>query len=235
MRLTAFSSTSRAMASAMAAGEQQHEQPSHPFHRSPPHHTHTHSASCFLFPLPTFPPHLCPSSLSLAHDDARYIHELKMTSVIPARGSIGGGTQLTIRGDGFSDDLEELAVRVGYVPCEVTRATTAELICVTGARAETEDDAFALLNQSVARSDLGFNSAFVSVRSRGMDVPCMGSSACEFSYHVDSTPLIEPSCFSALLNGDGSWTLTLCGSGFMTPSEANQVWVGGATGGHHGR
>ena len=166
---------------------------------------------------------------SLTHDDARFVHKLKLTSVTPTRGSVGGGTQLTLRGDGFTHDLKELFVRVGNVPCEVTRATSLKLLCTTGALAEFEDSAYALRNRSVSKSDASSASSVV-VLSRGMEAPCFGV-ACDFIYHADATPIVDPSCLSPQLNGDGSWRLTMCGSGFMAPSSANQVWVGGSTGG----
>ena len=169
---------------------------------------------------------------SLTHEDALYVHQLKLSGVSPVRGSVGGGALLTLAGDGFSSDVKELSVRVGNVPCEVTRATSSEVRCVTGALAETEDSAFELLNRSVSHLDLAMRSGSPSVvlQSRGMVAPCVGT-ACEFTYHAEATPLVDPSCLSPTLNGDGSWTLTLCGAGFMTPTETNQVWVGGSTGG----
>ena len=163
---------------------------------------------------------------SLSHQDALFVHQLRLSTVSPSWGSLGGGTELTLRGDGFSSDLAELVVKVGDVPCRVTHAHAEELVCVTSPRAATEDPSYSLYNRSVSDDDV--LPTAVTVHTRGMLAPCDGN--CEFTYHVDHTPLIDPSCLSSSLLGDGTWILSLCGSGFSTPPRNNNIWIGGATG-----
>ena len=55
-----------------------------------------------------------------------------ISAVAPARGSVEGGTRVTITGGGFSMDEADVAVLVGGVPCAVEHATLEQVTCVTG-------------------------------------------------------------------------------------------------------
>lgn len=164
---------------------------------------------------------------SLLHGDSVFVHQLRLSSVHPIQGSVGGGTPLTLTGDGFSSDPSELVVQVGNVPCQVTHARAEQIVCVTAPYAATEDKSYALRNLSVSDDDV--SPVAVSVVSRGMDAPC--TSSCTFTYHVGFTPLIDPTCLRAELLDDSTWKLTLCGTGFTTPTSDNNIWIGGRTGG----
>ena len=164
---------------------------------------------------------------SLAHHDALFVHRLVLIDVHPSQGSIAGGTLLTLVGDGFSADLQELAVHIGHVPCQVTRARAEELVCITGAHAASEDNTYDLSHRLVSPGSAVLPSA-VGVFSRGMQATCEG--ACEFTYHVASTPLLDPHCLSAQIQPDYSWVIALCGTNFVTPSSRNRIWVGGSMG-----
>jgi hypothetical protein len=54
-----------------------------------------------------------------------------VASVSPSKGSLAGGTVVTIRGSGFSNNVSVLSVFVGGEPCAVTSATVEMITCVT--------------------------------------------------------------------------------------------------------
>lgn len=56
---------------------------------------------------------------------------LYVSDVTPNRGSLNGGTELTIQGGGFSTNNTENVVMLGDVMCEVTESTENELKCKT--------------------------------------------------------------------------------------------------------
>ena len=49
----------------------------------------------------------------------------------PQLGSIAGGTEVTIRGHGFSMDEEDISIDIGGSKCVVESSTLEEIICVT--------------------------------------------------------------------------------------------------------
>ncbi|XP_048575327.1 fibrocystin-L-like isoform X2 [Nematostella vectensis] len=62
---------------------------------------------------------------------ANFEYKLKITSISPQSGSMAGGTELTINGEGFSADLAGNVVTVGGKPCRVTAASETSVTCVT--------------------------------------------------------------------------------------------------------
>ncbi len=165
---------------------------------------------------------------SLKHIGALFVHRLVLTSVSPVRGSVAGGTVLTLVGDGFSADLGDLEVEIGRVPCHVTIARPEQIVCLTGPYAASEDPLYHL-SQRLALHDAGRLPTAVTVRSRGMGAVCEGS--CDFKYDVAITPLVDPSCTAATMHAEYyTWTVAVCGAGFASPVGANAVWLGGATG-----
>ena len=164
---------------------------------------------------------------SLAHHDAVFVQRLVLLGVSPSKGSVAGGTVLTLSGDGFSSQFAELAVTIGNVPCHTTHANAEQIVCVTAPYAATEDPSYALSQLPVVEgvSTLPIE---VAVVSKGMAAMCEGS--CEYTYDVVSTPLVDPRCFRADMQPDYSWVLSVCGSGFGGSLSANQIWIGGLTG-----
>eukprot|EP00607_Mallomonas_marina_P005433 CAMPEP_0182439766 /NCGR_PEP_ID=MMETSP1167-20130531/86632_1 /TAXON_ID=2988 /ORGANISM="Mallomonas Sp, Strain CCMP3275" /LENGTH=3836 /DNA_ID=CAMNT_0024633535 /DNA_START=462 /DNA_END=11972 /DNA_ORIENTATION=- len=75
-----------------------------------------------------------------------------ITHVTPAVGSLTGGTQVTIKGFGFSKDLERLTVYAGGKLCDVTSATQYKVFCTTRAG---HDDLLSLLTPSQTFKDPG--------------------------------------------------------------------------------
>ena len=70
------------------------------------------------------------ASPSLAGATISYAVQLR--SVEPSTGSLGGGTTLTLHGDGLSERLADVAVTVGGASCGVVAANFSHVTCVTG-------------------------------------------------------------------------------------------------------
>ncbi len=64
---------------------------------------------------------------------------VQVTGVSPSEGSSLGGTLLTITGAGFGSVVDDVAVVVNGVPCDVQSVADAEVTCVTGARPPPPD------------------------------------------------------------------------------------------------
>ncbi|XP_061682368.1 PKHD1 like 1, tandem duplicate 1 [Syngnathoides biaculeatus] len=62
---------------------------------------------------------------------------LEVHSISPTRGSLMGGTQLTISGNGFSQNISDNKVYFGDSECEVRVASDTELRCVVQSQEET--------------------------------------------------------------------------------------------------
>ena len=65
-------------------------------------------------------------------DSTYVVIDLTVTSISPNRGSLLGGTKLTIHGSGFSTkNSSDLAVSIGDRSCHVTDSTNNRITCVT--------------------------------------------------------------------------------------------------------
>lgn len=60
-----------------------------------------------------------------------------VTEVWPHAGSLAGGTEVIIRGHGFSMDEEDIAINLSGSNCVVVSSTLEEIICVTDPVTET--------------------------------------------------------------------------------------------------
>lgn len=54
-----------------------------------------------------------------------------VTSIFPKRGSIAGGTKLTINGYGFTPNLIDIIIKVGNIPCDVVSSSAYSIVCTT--------------------------------------------------------------------------------------------------------
>ncbi|GAX81121.1 hypothetical protein CEUSTIGMA_g8555.t1 [Chlamydomonas eustigma] len=143
---------------------------------------------------------------------------LTITSVSPSVGSIGGGTNLTITGSGFSTTLSQNVVLIqvpvsstflnGLVLCDVKSATNTSVTCVTRpclSADATSADPNALLVQPTASAPApvqlvicnpGLNDVNKLVcwsQARTPAATCTANSTtgCFFSYAAASTPTIQ--------------------------------------------
>ncbi|KAJ8334858.1 hypothetical protein SKAU_G00404970 [Synaphobranchus kaupii] len=73
---------------------------------------------------------------------------LEVTGLSPMRGSLYGGTKVTITGSGFSSSIPENRVSLGGTPCEVTSSSESQLECVT----EPQETTRVVTNQGSHRS-----------------------------------------------------------------------------------
>ncbi|CAH1247131.1 PKHD1L1 [Branchiostoma lanceolatum] len=62
---------------------------------------------------------------------------LKVTGMDPSRGSLYGGTEVTISGEGFSEDTADVEVKFGDTDCEVLTSSANEITCRTESTAVT--------------------------------------------------------------------------------------------------
>lgn len=73
-----------------------------------------------------------------------------VTQVSPQRGSLAGGTQVSISGAGFGSSSAALSVLVGGMSCQVTRVSPNQIECTTSPIA-SEDSIHDLVTASVGR------------------------------------------------------------------------------------
>ena len=120
-------------------------------------------------------------------------YSVRLASVSPASGSLGGGTTLTLTGDGLSLLPSDAAVMIDGVRCRVVTAAYTQITCVTGGH--TTAASYALL---------------LSVR--GVSAVCVGT--CSYEYSVASTPTVASAVWTSNDAAGSSWGLALGGSGF---------------------
>ncbi|XP_078542271.1 fibrocystin-L [Lissotriton helveticus] len=98
-----------------------------------------HNSTYVVCVLPSLPPGVYPVQLQVGNvgfasfstpAQANITYILEVTGVSPQRGSVYGGTKITITGSGFSTDLENNQVWLGSLPCQVTSSTEEEMECV---------------------------------------------------------------------------------------------------------
>ncbi len=130
---------------------------------------------------------------------------VQLRSVVPSSGSLGGGTTLTLYGDGLSDRLADVAVVVGGSACKVVATNFSHVSCVTGA--------------VTGNSDM---SATIDLSVRGVAASCAGS--CSYTYASALTPRLTSATVTS--HTATTWTLSLSGSGFASPPTDNIVFIG---------
>ena len=155
--------------------------------------------SCTLPPHDAFAPHAVSVTVAgygaaPALAAATVSYTVTLASVSPLIGSLGGGTTLTLTGDGLSQLSSDVAVVVGGVGCRVVTATYNQVTCVTGT------------HMIAAMHD-------VSLSVRGVGAVCTNA-ACAFEYSTAATPTLTSSSWAANTAESDSWTLSLGGSGF---------------------
>uniref|UniRef100_A0A7N4NVE6 Fibrocystin-L n=1 Tax=Sarcophilus harrisii TaxID=9305 RepID=A0A7N4NVE6_SARHA len=61
-----------------------------------------------------------------------------ITDVTPKRGGTEGGTRLTIKGSGFSSNMEDIHVTIGQAVCDVKSTNETHIICITNAHSPSQ-------------------------------------------------------------------------------------------------
>ncbi|XP_066284016.1 fibrocystin-L-like [Branchiostoma lanceolatum] len=91
--------------------------------------------SCILPPLPQgrYPVLLHVDDIGYAYNSAPLVVEyvFRLDSIDPMEGSLAGGTELHISGEGFSTNSSAIDVKVGPVSCDVQEISKNTLVCVT--------------------------------------------------------------------------------------------------------
>ena len=106
-----------------------------------------------------------------------------VSSLLPVSGSIYGGQQISISGNGFSGSMDDTTVTIGSESCIVTSVSVDNILCITPANAE--------------------GSEIVTVTSNGVVFPTTS-----FEYATGSTPSITTISPSS---GSGSMSLIITG------------------------
>lgn len=127
----------------------------------------------------------------------------------PSRGSLAGGTTVTLYGDGLSERLGDISVNIGGIRCSVFAANDSHVSCVTGATTSTTS-----------------TSSTISMSIRGVTATCVPGS-CQYTYDDSLTPKLSSA--TVVTRTTTKWTIRVQGSGFVTPSSANIILLGGIT------
>lgn len=132
----------------------------------------------------------------------------RVNNVTPSSGSEGGGTTLTLTGDGFSETLAGNTVIIGTsVSCKVKTAAYKTLTCVTEASSSSE-------------------AKDVITETGGVKSSCSQAS-CKFTFSSSVTPLVSEAQSTNVTGVDH--ILTLLGSGYGTTQADVSVTVGEVT------
>ncbi len=79
----------------------------------------------------TYPIVVRVASLGLAHvpDSMKFQQDVKLVSVVPNEGGLGGGQLITVAGSGFGADLARVKVRVCDDPCTIVSLSSSSIVC----------------------------------------------------------------------------------------------------------
>ena len=130
---------------------------------------------CELPPNTAFLPHVVRVAVaglgySPTLEGATVTYSVRLQSVSPQAGSIAGGTQVTLIGDGFSNRLGDLDVALGGAPCRAVTTNYSHIVCISAAVGAA-------------------GSAAVSLKVRGVTAAC--DSECTFAYDQAYTPSLD--------------------------------------------
>ena len=123
-------------------------------------------------------------------------------SVSPQAGSLMGGSIVTIKGDGFSPNLNQTEVQIAGTPCKILLISYTQIQCQTTAK-----------NASQALA--------VVVKVNGMESNCGSSVGCSFTYSAAKTPKVDSVTPSAIVGSHN--IIRMYGSGL--PSRASDLDV----------
>ena len=114
-------------------------------------------------------------------ETTRFVLKPSITAVSPSTGSQAGGTWLTISGNGFSDNDDNSAVRIGSTTCDVISWSFTTVVCITQA---SNNDQQQHVNIAVGLSD--------------SECVAADTSDCQYAFATDKTPLVSTSTPSSI-------------------------------------
>ena len=126
-------------------------------------------------------------------------------SISPTTGSQMGGTILTIRGDGFSPDLNQTSGEIAGAPCKILSISYTQIQCRTPAK-----------NASQALA--------VVVKVNGMESNCDSNVGCSFTYSAAKTPKVDSVTPSAIVGSEN--IIRMYGSGLPSRAVDLEVKIG---------
>lgn len=133
----------------------------------------------------------------------------RVLSITPNSGSQGGGTKITVTGDGFSESLSENIVSLGQVNCKVTNASYNRLMCTVDPQPTRASG-----NQPL------------TVTVGGTKSNCT-SDKCQFAFVDSKTLKVDETQSTQVTSPDH--ILRLYGSGFGTTKANLVVTIGSIT------
>lgn len=122
-----------------------------------------------------------------------------VSTVSPTSGSVFGGSTLTITGTNFSNNKEDLAVKVGDFYCDILTTTMTQITCQIRATGLTAADVASGVNVLV----------FLAA---SFEATCIDATSCKFEYVVPNVSVT--SLAPGLDTANGFATATLSGTGF---------------------
>ena len=158
------------------------------------------------------PPPLPRSARRLSGTTDLFQYELRIDSVSPAVGSVGGGTRVVVTGSGFASNAELNIVTMGKGVCDVTSANSTHIECVT--RREWPDqvaESYLLDAPADAQSP-------VALELRQLLAKCAigaGAGGCSFHHSLQATPVVANATYDADFG-----TLTVTGERFSSSVAA---------------
>ena len=134
----------------------------------------------------------------------------------PEGGSIAGGTILAIYGDGLSERVGDLDIKVGGRRCRVLSANASHASCVTPVAIQINE---------MANGYISSSSAAIVLKVRGATATCTAST-CAFEYNMGRTPILTAATVTDSTSAT-EWIITLDGTFEADVSTAADIMVGG--------
>ena len=167
--------------------------------------------TCRLPHLDSFAPHnvtvaLASKGTSPLLAAATVTYSPLVRSITPASGSVSGGTVLTLYGDGLSERVGDLDVRLGTSRCRVVATNVSHITCISSAAAALSTD----------------STVAIDVKVRGVQASCPTS--CTYNYAMANTPKLS---FAQIVSTTASkWQVKVQGENLATPSSQNTIFIG---------
>ena len=143
------------------------------------------------------------NSTILASNQSPYPHiflQGTATSIMPGSGSVLGGSELVILGNGFSKVPSRVSIRIGQTPCIVTSSSHSEIRCISGHSSSLDSDMLSSLSLTV----------------NGFPI----TTSLQFMYLLSATPTISSVNIQSVAGGE---TITISGTRFRTTSPQIQI------------
>ena len=148
-----------------------------------------------------------------------------VVGVVPERGSVAGGTVVTISGSGFSPTHERMNVLLGDRVCEITGSTYSVIMCVSSESVSVSGGGVSvevMVNSIAADSDVVYTYDPVATPTVTAIVPETGAGDVEIEITGENFGSDESAVGVQILSGVGAWryghVTSPCSVSSVTPS-----------------